>query len=178
MATHVSLCFIAGWLDGLSLGINEDQIAIVLSETQDLDIEVDALMQVSLDVPPLFTKDKVGLPEQMTLMLLPEVSSTDLDDQAYCLESRSIWRISELDTAYWGFLGVWTTLDIFQNIHILYLQYGVLTSFGYDVLSFIPLWSLVIWIRRIDLLSFVVFGKCMHGYAISSLMDTAYWSSE
>ncbi|GJU06943.1 hypothetical protein Tco_1123373 [Tanacetum coccineum] len=44
------------------------------------------------------------------------------------------------------------------------------------------------WIRRIgvswsrdhgiDLLSFVVFGKCRHGYAVSSLMDTAYWSSE
>ncbi|GJZ76048.1 retrovirus-related pol polyprotein from transposon TNT 1-94 [Tanacetum coccineum] len=33
-------------------------------------------------------------------------------------------------------------------------------------------------IRRIKLYSFVVFGECMHGYAISSLMDMAYWSSE
>ncbi|GKF97036.1 hypothetical protein Tco_0292857, partial [Tanacetum coccineum] len=41
------------------------------------------------------------------------------------------------------FLGVGTTFDIFQNIHILYLQYGVLTSSGYDVLIFFPLWSLV-----------------------------------
>ncbi|GJR63924.1 hypothetical protein Tco_0009989 [Tanacetum coccineum] len=49
----------------------------------------------------------------------------------------------ELDTAYWGFLGVGTTFDIFQNIHILYLQYGVLTSSGYGVLSFTPLWFLV-----------------------------------
>ncbi|GKE32736.1 hypothetical protein Tco_1452058, partial [Tanacetum coccineum] len=48
-----------------------------------------------------------------------------------------------LDTTYWGFLGVETTLDIFQNIHILYLRYNVLTSSGYGVLSFIPLWSLV-----------------------------------
>ncbi|GKD63143.1 hypothetical protein Tco_1305251, partial [Tanacetum coccineum] len=48
-----------------------------------------------------------------------------------------------LDMAYWGFLGVGTTFDIFQNIHILYLEYGVLTSSGYGVLSFIPLWSLV-----------------------------------
>ncbi|GJT84466.1 ribonuclease H-like domain-containing protein, partial [Tanacetum coccineum] len=48
-----------------------------------------------------------------------------------------------LDTAYWGFLGVGTTFDIFQNIHILYLQYGVLTSSGYGVLIFFPLWSLV-----------------------------------
>ncbi|GJR26436.1 hypothetical protein Tco_1102668 [Tanacetum coccineum] len=48
-----------------------------------------------------------------------------------------------LDTAYWGFLGVGTTFDIFQNIHILYLRYGVLSLSGYGVLSFIPLWSLV-----------------------------------
>ncbi|GKB03585.1 hypothetical protein Tco_0831728 [Tanacetum coccineum] len=41
------------------------------------------------------------------------------------------------------FLGVGTTFDIFQNIHILYLQYGVLTSSGYGVLIFFPLWSLV-----------------------------------
>ncbi|GKD48676.1 hypothetical protein Tco_1277652 [Tanacetum coccineum] len=42
-----------------------------------------------------------------------------------------------------GFLGVGTTFDIFQNIRILYLEYDVLTSSGYGVLSFIPLWSLV-----------------------------------
>ncbi|GKF38963.1 hypothetical protein Tco_0119024, partial [Tanacetum coccineum] len=59
------------------------------------------------------------------------------------LEVGSIRCIQGLDTAYWGFLGVGTTLDIFQNINILYLQYGVLTSSGYGVLSFIPLWSLV-----------------------------------
>ncbi|GJY96400.1 hypothetical protein Tco_0513310, partial [Tanacetum coccineum] len=34
----------------------------------------------------------------------------------------------ELDTAYWGFLGVGTTLDIFQNIILIpYLEYGVLS---------------------------------------------------
>ncbi|GJY73188.1 hypothetical protein Tco_0477619 [Tanacetum coccineum] len=59
------------------------------------------------------------------------------------LEVGSIRRIQGLDMAYWGFLRVGTTFDIFQNIHILYLQYGVLTSSGYGVLSFIPLWSLV-----------------------------------
>ncbi|GKF84423.1 hypothetical protein Tco_0249321 [Tanacetum coccineum] len=32
------------------------------------------------------------------------------------------------------------------------------------------------WIRRI--VSFVVFGEGRHGYAVSSLMDTAYWLSE
>ncbi|GJU92312.1 hypothetical protein Tco_1304735 [Tanacetum coccineum] len=59
------------------------------------------------------------------------------------LEVGSIRRIQGLDTAYWGFLGVGTMLDIFQNIHILYLEYGVLSISGYGVLSFIPLWSLV-----------------------------------
>ncbi|GKB84659.1 putative reverse transcriptase domain-containing protein [Tanacetum coccineum] len=44
----------------------------------------------------------------------------------------------ELDTAYWGFLGVGTTFDIFQNIiFIPYLEYGVLSLSGYGVLSFI-----------------------------------------
>ncbi|GJU60457.1 hypothetical protein Tco_1238223 [Tanacetum coccineum] len=68
-----------------------------------------------------------------------------------------------ISTAYWGFLGVGTTLDIFQNIiFIPYFQFGVL----------------VFWIRRIELYSLVVFGECRHGYAVSSLMDTVYWSSE
>nr|GEZ58223.1 hypothetical protein [Tanacetum cinerariifolium] len=35
-----------------------------------------------------------------------------------------------------------TTFDIFQNIHILYLQYGVLVFSGYDVLIIFPSWSL------------------------------------
>ncbi|GJR92979.1 hypothetical protein Tco_0265153 [Tanacetum coccineum] len=34
------------------------------------------------------------------------------------------------------------------------------------------------WIRHIDLYSRVVFGECRHRYTVSSLMDTAYWSSE
>ncbi|GJR48387.1 retrovirus-related pol polyprotein from transposon TNT 1-94 [Tanacetum coccineum] len=64
--------------------------------------------------------------------------------KVYTLEELlgSIRHIQRLDTAYWGFLGVWTTFDIFQNIQILYLRYDVLTSSGYGALSFIPLWSL------------------------------------
>ncbi|GJX66298.1 hypothetical protein Tco_0300641 [Tanacetum coccineum] len=41
------------------------------------------------------------------------------------------------------FLGVGTTFDIFQNINILYFQYGVLVFSGYGVLNLFPLWSLV-----------------------------------
>ncbi|GKB38622.1 ribonuclease H-like domain-containing protein [Tanacetum coccineum] len=49
------------------------------------------------------------------------------------LEVGWIRRIQELDTAYWGFLGVGTTLDIFQNIILIpYLEYGVLIISGYD----------------------------------------------
>ncbi|GJY73423.1 hypothetical protein Tco_0477854 [Tanacetum coccineum] len=60
------------------------------------------------------------------------------------LEVVSIRHIQGLDTAYWGFLRVGTTLDIFQNIILIpYFQYGVLVFSGYGVLSFIHLWSLV-----------------------------------
>ncbi|GKB94434.1 hypothetical protein Tco_0980571, partial [Tanacetum coccineum] len=59
------------------------------------------------------------------------------------LEVGSIRIIQGIRYGVLGFLGVGTMFDIFQNIHILYLRYGVLTSSGYSVLSFIPLWSLV-----------------------------------
>ncbi|GJT72857.1 retrovirus-related pol polyprotein from transposon TNT 1-94 [Tanacetum coccineum] len=54
-----------------------------------------------------------------------------------------VWVWSRFDTAYQEFLGVGTTFDIFQNIHFLYLQYGVLVSSGYGVLIIFPSWSLV-----------------------------------
>ncbi|GJX38730.1 hypothetical protein Tco_0252033, partial [Tanacetum coccineum] len=77
--------------------------------------------------------------------VLEEVQSEDPFDIDLSLVWKSVrYGISKgLDAAYWGFLGVGTTFDIFQNIHIPYLQYGVLTSSGYGILSFIPLWSLV-----------------------------------
>ncbi|GKD06315.1 mutator type transposase, partial [Tanacetum coccineum] len=59
--------------------------------------------------------------------------------------TRRVWKSvqygvsKELEMAYWGFLGVGTTFNIFQNLHILYLEYGVLTSSGYGVLNFFPL---------------------------------------
>ncbi|GJT88429.1 hypothetical protein Tco_1070146 [Tanacetum coccineum] len=77
------------------------------------------------------------------------------------LEVSSIRRIQGIRYGVLEFLGVGITFDIFQNIHILYLQYGILTSSGYGVLIFFPLWSLVSagtdtsyipsWIRRIGL---------------------------
>ncbi|GJU50752.1 pentatricopeptide repeat-containing protein, partial [Tanacetum coccineum] len=59
------------------------------------------------------------------------------------LESVSIRRIQCIGYGVLGFLRVGTTFDIFQNIHILYLQYGVLVFIGYGVLIKFPLWSLV-----------------------------------
>ncbi|GJY01619.1 hypothetical protein Tco_0359771 [Tanacetum coccineum] len=67
----------------------------------------------------------------------------EVDTPYSAIDQNSIRRIQGLDTAYWGFLGVGTTFDIFQNIHILYLEYGVLSLSGYGVLNFTPLWSLV-----------------------------------
>ncbi|GJU14163.1 hypothetical protein Tco_1136559 [Tanacetum coccineum] len=56
--------------------------------------------------------------------------------EAHGLEVGWIRRIQVLDTAYWGFLGVGTTLDIFQNITLIpYFEYGVLSLSGYGVLS-------------------------------------------
>ncbi|GKF37799.1 hypothetical protein Tco_0114557, partial [Tanacetum coccineum] len=59
------------------------------------------------------------------------------------LEVGLIRRIQGIGYDVLEFLSVGTTLDIFQNLHILYLQYGVLTSSEYGVLILFPLWSLV-----------------------------------
>ncbi|GJV99236.1 reverse transcriptase domain-containing protein [Tanacetum coccineum] len=69
------------------------------------------------------------------------------------LEVGSIRRIQWVGYGVLEFLGVGTTLDIFQNILFPYIQYGVLVFSGYGVLIFFPLWS---------------FGECRHGYAVSS----------
>ncbi|GJV66467.1 hypothetical protein Tco_1481976 [Tanacetum coccineum] len=78
-------------------------------------------------------------------------------------QKSSIRRIKSLRYGVLGFLGVGTTFDIFQNLHILYQEYGVLPSSGYGVLILFSSWSSV---------------KCRHKYTISSLMDMAYWMSE
>ncbi|GJW55911.1 hypothetical protein Tco_0099996 [Tanacetum coccineum] len=59
------------------------------------------------------------------------------------LESMSIQRIQGIGYGVLEFLGVGTMFDIFQNIHILYFQYGVLVFTGYGALNRFPLWSLV-----------------------------------
>ncbi|GKC79409.1 hypothetical protein Tco_1130183 [Tanacetum coccineum] len=56
-----------------------------------------------------------------------ELSQTD-GPKFKGLEVGSIRRIQGIGYGVLEFLGVRTTFDIFQNIHILYLQYGVLTS--------------------------------------------------
>ncbi|GJT39644.1 putative ribonuclease H-like domain-containing protein [Tanacetum coccineum] len=55
----------------------------------------------------------------------------------------SIQRIKGIGYGVLEFLGVGTTLDIFQNIYMPYIQYGILVFSRYGVLIFFPLWSLV-----------------------------------
>ncbi|GJW03137.1 hypothetical protein Tco_1561993 [Tanacetum coccineum] len=84
--------------------------------------------------------------------------------------------------AYWGFFGVGTTLDIFQNIILIpYLEYGVLILSGYGVLILFlcGLWSVQARIRRIfldgyDVLVFrtTLFDVINTAYPLPS--DTAY----
>ncbi|GJY28400.1 reverse transcriptase domain-containing protein, partial [Tanacetum coccineum] len=59
------------------------------------------------------------------------------------LESVSIRRIQCVGYGVLGFLGVGTMFDIFQNIYLLYLQYGVLVFSRYGVLIMWSSWSLV-----------------------------------
>ncbi|GJR07824.1 hypothetical protein Tco_0790476 [Tanacetum coccineum] len=96
---------------------------------------------------------------------------------AYLIESSNVWHgrlghvwklveygvSKELDMTYWGFLGVGTMFDIFQNIILIpYLEYGVLSPLdtAYWSLYFCGLLVVQARIRLIF------------------LMDTAYWSSE
>ncbi|GJR16760.1 hypothetical protein Tco_0965287 [Tanacetum coccineum] len=58
-------------------------------------------------------------------------------------EPVSIRHIQCVGYGVLGFLGVGTTFDIFQNIHLLYFQYGVLVFSGYGVLIMWSSWSLM-----------------------------------
>ncbi|GJT98664.1 hypothetical protein Tco_1094182 [Tanacetum coccineum] len=77
------------------------------------------------------------------VIITTDWSTCDPDNIIRGLESVSIRRIQGIGYGVLEFLGVGTTFDIFQNIHILYLQYGVLVFSGYGILSLFPLWSLV-----------------------------------
>ncbi|GJT71107.1 hypothetical protein Tco_1030393 [Tanacetum coccineum] len=74
-------------------------------------------------------------------------------------ENRLLWfRYREYDLAHLKLIFEFSIYKVWKSV-----GYGGIDSSGYDILSFIP---------------FVVFGECRHGYAVSSLMDTAYWSLE
>ncbi|GKB87926.1 reverse transcriptase domain-containing protein [Tanacetum coccineum] len=79
----------------------------------------------------------------LTKEVLVEVLNERSTEVKEGLESVSIRCIQCIGYDVLGFLGVGTTFDIFQNIHILYLQYGVLVFTGYGVLVLCPSWSLV-----------------------------------
>ncbi|GJW35095.1 hypothetical protein Tco_0058015 [Tanacetum coccineum] len=71
------------------------------------------------------------------------LSSCTRDTLPLGIEVGSIRPIQGIGYGVLEFLGVGTTFDIFQNIHIPYLEYDVLSSSGYGVVIFFPLWSLV-----------------------------------
>ncbi|GJU60839.1 hypothetical protein Tco_1238605 [Tanacetum coccineum] len=74
-------------------------------------------------------------------------------------ENRLLWfRYREYDLAHLKLVFKFSIYKVWKSV-----GYGRIDS---------------LWIRHIDLYSSVVFGECRHGYAVSSLMDTAYWSSE
>ncbi|GJQ98157.1 ulp1 protease family, C-terminal catalytic domain-containing protein [Tanacetum coccineum] len=90
----------------------------------------------------------------------------NLETLAPGLEVGWIRRIQELDTAYWGFLGVGTTLDIFQNIILIpYLEYGVLspldTAFSNQVKAQFKGNEGGLALQGVDL---VFFPICNHGH--------------
>ncbi|GKD74879.1 hypothetical protein Tco_1333161 [Tanacetum coccineum] len=109
-------------LDGLHI---DDQLHFVEEPVEIMDCEVKQLKQSRIPLVKMYK------------LLYEELSQT------LGLEVSSIRRIQVLDMAYWGFLGVGTTLDILQNIlFIPYFEYGILSFSGYGLLSFIPEWSL------------------------------------
>ncbi|GJS23949.1 hypothetical protein Tco_0452581 [Tanacetum coccineum] len=85
LAALASLCFTAGWLGGLSLGRSEDEIAQILFESEDLDIEGSKSWEAKHR--ELFTKsypyiqkisDSYDLPMDELLKVSPDVpSATD-----------------------------------------------------------------------------------------------------
>nr|GEW89984.1 hypothetical protein [Tanacetum cinerariifolium] len=105
LATPVSLCFTTGWLGGLSLGKNQEEIAAMFFETSNLDIEgsktwedkhcdlftmqypyvqkvvdsyrllLDALMKVSPDVRPPTANDVTGPSIETTTRTFPKMAT-------------------------------------------------------------------------------------------------------
>ncbi|GJV11145.1 hypothetical protein Tco_1352686 [Tanacetum coccineum] len=84
LAALVGSCYTAGWLGGLSLGRTEEQIAQILFESQDLDIEGSKTWEAKHR--ELFTKsypyvqkiaDSYDLPMSELLKVVPDVPSAD-----------------------------------------------------------------------------------------------------
>ncbi|GJW55644.1 hypothetical protein Tco_0099729 [Tanacetum coccineum] len=100
-------------------------------------------IRVWVVVVPTRREPSFGRPYGEKANFLSSLRVPDQDVASLGLEVGSIRHIQGIGYGVLEFLGVGTTFDIFQDIHILYLQYDVLTSSGYVILLFIPLWSLV-----------------------------------
>nr|GEU33359.1 DNA-binding WRKY [Tanacetum cinerariifolium] len=82
------------------------------------------------------------------------------------LEVGSIRRIQGIGYGVLEFLGVGTTLDIFQNIILLYFQYGVLVFTGYGVLEFLGVGTTLDIFQNIILLYFQYGVLVFTGYGV------------
>ncbi|GJZ04198.1 retrovirus-related pol polyprotein from transposon TNT 1-94 [Tanacetum coccineum] len=99
----------------------------------------------SLDVISTTVHSDALISEHLTMQEeLHEFERLEVWELVFRPDKVMVWKSvrygvsKDLDMAYWGFLGVRTTLDIFQNIIFKpYLEYGVLSLSGYGVLSFI-----------------------------------------
>ncbi|GJT23851.1 hypothetical protein Tco_0893788 [Tanacetum coccineum] len=111
----------------VSTAVSSPQVTLIISPVQQTTIPIPTPL-ITTDAPTITT----AVPESDALMCC----YVGLDSVQYGVSNG-------FDTAYQGFLGVGITFDIFQNIHILYLQYGILVFSGYGVLIIFPLWSLV-----------------------------------
>ncbi|GKC79418.1 hypothetical protein Tco_1130192 [Tanacetum coccineum] len=113
-------------------------------------------------------------------ILREDVHQTWVENPVMVNKSKEGWRMC---VDFTDDVSLWSGVGSIRRIQ--WLGYGVLgVSWSRDHVRYLPESSHsissirrigLLWIQRIDLASFVVFGECRHGYTVSSLMDTAYW---
>ncbi|GJR86270.1 hypothetical protein Tco_0210281 [Tanacetum coccineum] len=89
LAVPIGLCFTAGWLGGLSMGLKKKEIAVILTNTDNLDVEGSKVWKDTHR--ELFTKqypyvqkivDSYRLPLDEPMKVFPDVPPPTMNDQA------------------------------------------------------------------------------------------------
>nr|GEX84471.1 hypothetical protein [Tanacetum cinerariifolium] len=144
---HYALWEVIEFGDSYNVPINSDPVDSRRKDRRTVIVTTDDMQKKKNDVKAKTTL-LLSLPDEHQLRFskyktAKELWAAILKTFGLGLEVGSIWRIQWIRYGVLEFLGVGTTLDIFQNIHILYLEYGVLSFSRYGILNFFPLWSLV-----------------------------------